>query len=73
MESTSDALNAIKQNIDIGTILLFDDYNAFSGNQEKGQRKALNEFIKQSNFVIEKLYHYHNSGQAFLLVGKNKV
>ena len=70
MESTVDALEAIKVNIDIGTVLLFDDYNAYNGDQNKGQRKAFSDFQKNSNFVFEKFYTYHYSGQAFLVVGK---
>ena len=70
MESTVDALEAIKDNIDIGTVLLFDDYNAFNSDQNKGQRKAFSDFQKDSNFVFEKFYTYHYSGQAFLVIGK---
>jgi len=45
--STEDSLSIIKNNIGIGTILLFDDYNAFNSNNKYGQRKAFNEFSKK--------------------------
>ena len=36
----------------------------------RGQRKALSDFRKNSNFILEKFYTYGYSGQAFLVVGK---
>ncbi len=70
MESTVDALNAIKDYIDIGTIILFDDYNTFNADREKGQRKAFANFQSESMFVFEQFFSYQYSGQSFLLIGK---
>lgn len=71
-QSTTDALNVVKDFIQIGTILLFDDYNAFNANQNQGQRKSFSEFNKKSDFVFEKYFSYHYSGQSFLCVGIKK-
>ncbi len=68
-ESTTDALNIIKDYLQIGTILLFDDYNAFSANQELGQRKSFDVFTKKNRFIFEKYFSYHYSGQSFLCIG----
>ena len=65
-QSTTDALNIVKDFIQIGTILLFDDYNAFNANQNQGQRKSFSEFNEKSEFVFEKYFSYHYSGQSFL-------
>ena len=68
-ESTRDALGSINQNISIGTILLFDDYNCFNADNNKGQRKAFSDFQKESKYIFEKFFSYHFVGQAFLVVG----
>ena len=71
-QSTTDALNTIKDFIQIGTILLFDDYNAFNANQNHGQRKSFSEFNEKSKFIFEKYFSYHYSGQSFLCIGTKK-
>ena len=69
-ESTTDALNIISEFIDIGTIILFDDYNAFKSDNNKGQRLAFIQFKTKSKFVFEKHFSYFMSGQSFLVVDK---
>ena len=69
MESTVDALNIIKNNINIGTVLLFDDYNAFNADNNHGQRKAFKEFELSSKYIFEKFSTYGYAGQMFLIVG----
>lgn len=69
-ESTTDALNIIEDKIDIGTILLFDDYNAFNADMNKGQRQAFKEFCDKTDFVFEKFFTYQYCGQSFLTIGK---
>ena len=68
MESTVDALNIIKNNINIGTVLLFDDYNCFNADNNKGQRKAFKEFELSSRYVFEKFSTYGYAGQMLLIV-----
>ncbi|MDA9886377.1 TylF/MycF family methyltransferase [Flavobacteriaceae bacterium] len=68
--STTDALNMIEDKIDIGTILLFDDYNAFNADKNKGQRLAFKKFCNNTNFEFEKFFTYHLVGQSFLTIGK---
>ncbi len=70
MQSTMDALDIIKDHIEIGTILLMDDYNTFNADMTKGQRKAISDFRQNSNLIIETFYSYGYSGQAFLVIGK---
>ena len=69
-ESTTDALNIVESSLQIGSILLFDDYNAFNANENLGQRKAFNIFTQNSKFKFEQYFSYHYSGVAFLCVGK---
>ena len=68
--STIDALEAIKDYIYIGTVLMFDDYNCFNADMKKGQRKAFEDFKKNSSYIFEKLFSYHYLGQTFLIVDK---
>ena len=69
-QSTRDALCAIRENITVGTVLLFDDYNCFNANNQKGQRKAFADFQKDTEFEFEKFFTYHFAGQAFLIVDR---
>ena len=67
--SSRDALSSISKNISIGTILLFDDYNCFNADNNRGQRKAFSDFQSKSEFIFEKFFSYQFVGQAFLVVG----
>ena len=46
-ESTQLALEFIKPAIQVGTIILFDDYNYFKGDINKGEYSAFSEFKKK--------------------------
>ncbi len=70
--STIDVLKICESFIQIGTVLLFDDYNTFSADNKKGQRKAVREFLKESNLELEPWFPYCYVGQAFLCVGNGK-
>jgi len=67
--STRDALEVSKPWMQIGTILLFDDYNAFNADQSKGQRRAFREFCADNAQQFEPWQSYYYLGQAFLRVG----
>lgn len=67
-ESSYDALKIIENNLQIGTIILFDDFNCFNADNNRGQRKAFLTFKKQTNFTFEKFFTYNLVGQSFLVV-----
>jgi hypothetical protein len=69
-ESAKDALKTAAPYLDIGSVLMFDDYNAFSANNEKGERRAFREFQCNNKLLWESWQAYHFSGQSFLCVGK---
>ena len=71
-QSTSDALEIIDNFLTIGTIIIFDDFNCFNADNNKGQRKAFNLYRKQTNWVFEKLNSYQYVGQSFVVVDKLK-
>lgn len=66
--STVEVLGFIKNLLNNKTILIFDDWNCFDGDNEKGQRKAFREFLaRNKHFSVEELFTYGLYGQAFLL------
>ena len=67
-ESAKDALNIMKDRIQVGTVLLFDDCNAYNADNRKGERKAFREFQEQTNLKFEKWFTYQYAGQSFLCV-----
>ena len=69
--STKSALKIAGPRFQIGTVVLFDDYNTFNANRDKGERRALREFEQESGFLFEPWYSYAFSGQSFLIVGQN--
>jgi O-methyltransferase len=69
-ESAKDSFEMIEPYLQVGTVLLLDDYNAFNADNTRGERKAMAEFSLRSDFVFEKWFSYHYVGQAFLCVGK---
>jgi len=68
--STIDALNIVSPHLQIGSIILFDDYNCYNSNNAFGQRKAFNDHAKTSIFIFEKFFNYGYGGQSFLVVDK---
>lgn len=70
--STSDALRIVEDYLQIGSIIMLDDYNAFCANNNLGQRRAFSKFREKSQFQFEKFFTYQYSGQTFLVTGINK-
>jgi hypothetical protein len=65
-ESAKLALNLCKDAIQQGTVVLFDDYNCFSSENSKGERRALLEFSKETKIKFEPWFSYRFVGQAFI-------
>ena len=52
--STVDVLNFIKYFLQPGTVIVFDDWNCFYGDSNRGQKKAFSEFLqKNKNLQFE--------------------
>jgi len=68
--SAKSALKISMPYLDIGSIILFDDYNAYAASNTEGERKAFKEFQLESEFIWEPWQAYHFSGQAFLCVDR---
>ena len=67
-ESTHLALEFIKPSIQEGTIILFDDYNYFKGNKDKGEYAAFSNFRKKyPEILFRKIFDFAYSGEAFIV------
>jgi hypothetical protein len=67
-ESCVEVLNFIKKYIVPGSILLFDDFNAFDKDDNHGERRALKEFeIANPKFIKNHLYDFGWHGTAFMV------
>jgi O-methyltransferase len=67
-ESTAVVLDFIKDLIANGTIVLFDDWNCFNADDERGQRKALAEFLQRNRHLsAQAMFSYGPYGQVFTI------
>ena len=67
-ESAKSALLVCSPLIQVGSVILLDDYNNFCADSRKGERRAFREFQETSDYKFEKWFPYHYSGQAYLCV-----
>lgn len=68
-ESAREVLRYLHKKIEIGSIILFDDYNAFNGDDQHGERKALIEFKNEyPNIIFDPIFSFGKYGQAFQIV-----
>jgi hypothetical protein len=63
-----DALASIRDRLQLGCVLMFDDYNAYCADNKRGERRALREFCETVPFEFEPWFAYQYGGQAFLCV-----
>lgn len=66
--SAVDALEAIRDRMQLGCVLMFDDYNAYCADNKQGERRAFHEFCNAAPFKFEPWFSYQYGGQAFLCV-----
>jgi len=66
--SAADALAAIGNRLQVGCVLMFDDYNANCADNRQGERRAFREFCDSVQFKFEPWFAYQYAGQAFLCV-----
>ncbi|MEM7021883.1 MAG: TylF/MycF/NovP-related O-methyltransferase [Pseudomonadota bacterium] len=67
-DSTRDVLVFLEDLIDENTILMFDDWNSFGGDESRGQRRAAREFLERvSAWRFEDFVSYGDYGQVFIV------
>jgi O-methyltransferase len=67
--STIPVLEFIVEFLQIGTIIVFDDWNCFHGRPDKGERLAFSEFRKKYPNLQFEEFVSTNEAQAFIFVG----
>lgn len=68
--STATVLCWLERLVGEGTILVMDDWNCFGGDEDRGQRRAMREFLTRNPHLrLEPLVSYGLNSQAFLLRG----
>ena len=66
--SARDALNIAGEFLQVGSVVMFDDYNAYCADNRAGERRAFREFCGKTSFKFEPWFTYQYSGQSFLCV-----
>ena len=73
-ESTVQVLAFIEPLLDDGSILMFDDWNAFGGDDDRGQRRAWREFLGcHPRWAAEPWFTYGHYGQVFALTRRDQA
>ena len=66
-ESTAQVLEFIEDLLRDGTIVMFDDWNCFEGDDDRGQRRAMREFLsRHAGWWMENFFSYGIYGQVFV-------
>ena len=64
--STVPVLNWLDDLVQPGSILMLDDWRAFGDRADKGQQRALNEWLeRQPGFELENMFDFETHGRAF--------
>ena len=67
-ESTTYALNFVKSVLQKGTIILFDDYIFYKGDEKKGEFAAFEDFKKNNpNIKFRQAFEYGYGSKAFIV------
>jgi hypothetical protein len=66
--STVPVLRWLDDLLQPGSILMMDDWQAFDGDPEKGQQRALSEWLdRRTDLKIERMFDFDTQGSAFRL------
>ncbi len=67
--STVSVLNWIPQFLQPGTVIMFDDWNCFAADPDKGERRAWREFLQANARLRFEPFISTAEGQAFICIG----
>jgi O-methyltransferase len=71
--STVSVLHWIPPFLQIGTVIVFDDWNCFSADPNRGERRAWNEFLQANKNLRFEPFISTAEAQAFIFVGSNET
>jgi O-methyltransferase len=67
-DSTRDVMSFLDSMLENDTILMFDDWNCFDRDDDRGQRRAVREFLERSpGWWFEDWFSYGDYGQVFVV------
>ena len=70
--SARDALQLVAPKLVQGSVLLVDDWNTFAARGDRGERRAVTEFLERHpDYTVEPWFAYEFTGQAFLVHWRN--
>ena len=65
--SSKEALDFCNDIVQQGTILILDDYYSYKGSNEKGIKRAFDEFLNSNNIEIRKIMDYGMGGVVMIV------
>ena len=68
-ESAKSALAIVQECLQVGGVILFDEFHAFKADPSRGERRALTEWLEGNSIQAERWFDYHYGGRAFLVTG----
>jgi len=72
-DPTLKTLKWIRYKLKSGTILIFDEFFGFKGAPDRGETKALSDFLRiYPEILIRELYRYGDGGVAFQITVQDK-
>jgi hypothetical protein len=69
-KSASCVLHFVKDFLQRGTVIVFDDWFCFCGDPEKGERRAFREFLEQNPDLLFQDFIQTNEAKAFIFLGR---
>ena len=66
--STFSALNYIRSSLQVGTIIILDDYFAYRGLENKGVYGAFKKFVKDNKLKTRQLFSYGMGGVVKIFI-----
>ena len=66
-ESSLAALRLCRPFLQIGSVILFDEFHGFNADPTKGERKALADFLSETSIKVDRWFDYHYGGRSFLV------
>lgn len=66
-ESALAGLKLSEPFLQIGSVIMFDEFHGFNSDESKGERRALSEFLQGNTIKVDRWFDYHYGGRAFLV------
>ncbi len=68
--SSNEALTFCDETIQLGTFIVLDDYYSYKGSNQRGVKKAFDEFVHRNNISVRRVFTYGMGGAVFVVSEK---